>query len=52
MNGDAKVARESFLDSLEPIEQARVLRTADRLGPGATDADCWSLMLRSERRFA
>ena len=51
MNGDAKVARESFLDSLEPIEQARVLRTADRLGPGATDAD-WLVAYAAEKAAA
>jgi len=51
VNGDAKVARESFLDSLEPIEQARVLRTADRLGPGASDAD-WLVAYAAEKAAA
>lgn len=36
---DTERARAAFLDRLPPVEQARVLRTAEISGPGARDPD-------------
>ncbi|GAC1312044.1 MAG: hypothetical protein NVSMB19_26370 [Vulcanimicrobiaceae bacterium] len=48
MKTDPTKAREAYLDTLDPTEQARVIRTAEKFGPAATDAD-WLIAYAAER---
>ena len=50
-NGDSRSARESYLDSLEDAEQARVLRQAERIGPLADDSD-WLVAYATQQAAA